>query len=119
MMDFPHNAKSFPTEDDARTFIITTGADPSPDNLARVGTAWVVVDTTPRPDIKMKIAKDDAHAAAMAALDQVAQLRDTLERLDHATGGRLATLESEIAALRAGITERVATLESVFGDKPK
>lgn len=118
MLDFPSNSRSFNSEDDARAFILATECDPSPDNLARVGTGWVVVDATPNPGAWKghKLAKDDTAAAANSALDGVADLKSELRDIATTLAKRIAGIESELAATRAqvsGATDLTDTIADI------
>lgn len=121
-MTFDTNTRalSFTTEDEARAFIIDNKADPGPDNLARAGVSFVVVDPTPRPDLwtGKKVATDDLGASVNVLMTQVAEIGQNLGTDLASFLVRLDYVESEIAAVRAQVsgatdlTDKIADIEA-------
>lgn len=117
MLDFATRARSFDTEEKARAFIIENQCDPDQNNLVRAGVGWVVVDDTPRPHLwkSHKPAKDEAHAAANAALEQLAELQRQFSEHVTQTIALIGGLTDELATVRASVREAGDLTDTVAG----
>lgn len=100
-------ARSFMTEDEARSFVTDNKCDFGPDNLTRAGVGWVVIDPTPRPDLwkNHKIAPDTVAASVDGLTNRLDGFEHTTSEYVKALATRIENLDAEISSLRTEIRE--------------